>query len=462
PNSSNSAQNHHKDEPKNRSDSYTSPLGRVTGLQDPEFRTHIVGGSHVDTDYDLKYSPWSSWSICNKKCKQIRMRRCVKAAHCGGAILREEKSCFIERCKQKMQPHTSPSLSMKSTDTEGVNLHHFAYSEWSQWTSCSTTCEATRHKVKIKVCRFDVLCGGHVLYEEAFCYQTGSLCERIYLRRRRRSKKYRLNLDPPLPPRKSNSSTNQTQDNVQCGVSHVSNSNRSLRILGGHPATRGKWPWQVVILNRHKEAFCGGTLVAPNWVLTAAHCARRRLFVRVGEHDLAKIEESEQEIRVSDVYIHPLYDSDTVDNDIALLKLSSPAQFDDYVTPACLPEYSASLPVNQMCVILGWGKEGHGDLFGSNVLREAKVPIVEREECLNVYEDYFISENMFCAGYKRGRVDSCAGDSGGPLLCDVDGKWHVMGITSFGEGCGRKDKYGIYTKVPNFAQWLERIIRTQS
>uniref|UniRef100_T1JFB1 Peptidase S1 domain-containing protein n=1 Tax=Strigamia maritima TaxID=126957 RepID=T1JFB1_STRMM len=373
------------------------------------FDTHIVGGSSINTDYERKYSPWSAWSVCSKKCKQVRMRRCVKAAHCGGAILREERRCYVARCKLR-----SPLLSTKSTLREPDNLHHFAYSDWSQWTACSPSCEATRYKV-----------------------------------------------NPQLPLR-LHLPSNTSDIKIQCGIARIATSDRSLKILGGHPAPRGKWPWQVVILNRYKEAFCGGTLVASSWVLTAAHCARRRLFVRLGEHDLTKFEESEEEIRVTDVFIHPHYDTDTVDNDIALLKLSSPAHYDNYVIPACIPHHTTSLPVDRMCVILGWGKERHGDQFGSNLLHEAQVPIVERDECLDVYEEYFISHNMFCAGYKRGKVDSCAGDSGGPLLCNVDGKWNVMGITSFGEGCGRKDKYGIYTKVPNFTHWLHRIIKRQS
>lgn len=87
-----------------------------------------------------------------------------------------------------------------------------------------------------------------------------------------------------------------------------------------------------------------------------------------------------------------------------------------------------------------------------------QVPIVKTSTCREVYEDYFITENMFCAGYRKGRIDSCAGDSGGPLLCPVGDRWTIFGITSFGEGCGKRGKYGIYTKVPNYVSWIERVI----
>ena len=88
----------------------------------------------------------------------------------------------------------------------------------------------------------------------------------------------------------------------------------------------------------------------------------------------------------------------------------------------------------------------------------AQVPIVNTTTCREVYEDYLLTKNMFCAGYRKGRIDSCAGDSGGPLLCPVGDRWTIFGITSFGEGCGKRGKYGIYTKVPNYVGWIRRVI----
>ena len=84
---------------------------------------------------------------------------------------------------------------------------------------------------------------------------------------------------------------------------------------------------------------------------------------------------------------------------------------------------------------------------------------MSRAECHRTYADYLITDNMFCAGFASGRIDSCAGDSGGPLLCEDDnGRWTVYGVTSFGEGCGREGKFGIYAKVPNFVDWIDRVV----
>ncbi|KAF2364214.1 Serine proteases trypsin domain [Trinorchestia longiramus] len=232
----------------------------------------------------------------------------------------------------------------------------------------------------------------------------------------------------------------------------------SLKILGGREAERGQWPWQVVILNRYREAFCGGVVVGPRWVLTAAHCVRKRLYARLAEHDLAVSEGTELEFRVSESISHPLYDSTTVDNDVALLRLPQPLDYTPYLSPVCLPEQGAHLPVGEVCTIIGWGKERHTHLFGTDVLHQAEVPIIPSASCRAVYKDYYITPNMFCAGYRGGRVDSCAGDSGGPLLCRQGQKWHVVGITSFGEGCGRRGKYGIYARVSNYRSWIRDVM----
>ena len=93
---------------------------------------------------------------------------------------------------------------------------------------------------------------------------------------------------------------------------------------------------------------------------------------------------------------------------------------------------------------------------------QAKVPVVKHKKCQKVF-DYVITENQVCAGYKRGGIDACAGDSGGPLLCSktVNGtdRFVLYGVTSYGEGCGRKGKYGIYTKVSSYLDWIEETIR---
>lgn len=244
----------------------------------------------------------------------------------------------------------------------------------------------------------------------------------------------------------------------------------SYRIVGGQIAQKHSWPWQVAILEKSKEQFCGGTLIAPQWVLTAAHCVRkkkrrRKIFVRVGEHDIYVQDAGEKLIKLYKDFPHPKYDFDTITNDIALLKLEHSVPDSDKIGYACLPDENDEFVEKTKCYIVGWGKENNTDVFGSNKLQEAQVPLVSRKRCQKVF-DYVIHESQICAGYKRGGQDSCAGDSGGPLLCSKKVndqlRWIVYGVTSYGEGCAEKGKYGIYTKVSKYLDWINNIIQTQT
>lgn len=353
------------------------------------------------------------------------------------------------------------------------------YEPWSQWTECSASCQTNR----FRLCSAPVHCGSSVIQEQAFCYVKGSVCERIFRRRRKNTANAAKPLNGDQKP-KSVSSGKETEDwssgsplPEECGLANASSTDMALKIIGGHLTVRGKWPWQVAVLNRQKEAFCGGTLIAARWVLTAAHCVRKRLYVRVGDYDLAKREGSEQELSVVRSIEHPQYDEEIVDNDVALLKLNSSVRFGRHAKPACLPRQGSALPPPAtMCIILGWGKLNHAATHGTHTLHEARVPLADSDDCLAAYKDYYqITDNMLCAGFKRasgrrrgrnrrkdvkdrGWPDSCSGDSGGPLLCEKDRRWHVYGVTSFGDGCGRKGKFGIYAKVPNYVSWIEKTI----
>ena len=192
---------------------------------------------------------------------------------------------------------------------------------------------------------------------------------------------------------------------------------------------------------------------------------------------------TELEHIVERVIRHPNYDRETVDNDIALLKIKTNEDLyeesyrsrmpryqrnDKKKKPAtalptiCLPDQDEPLPTDATCTILGWGKVKAGDVMGSDVLKEARIPIVSDQQCRNYFEEsgYYFSPNMFCAGKKDGQIDACKGDSGGPILCEKNGRWTIYGITSFGEECGKKDNYGIYAKVPNYIEWINEKIAT--
>ncbi|XP_067000257.2 uncharacterized protein [Anabrus simplex] len=478
---------------KSLSHKKTKGRGGVKGYGDSSFQYHREDSTTSSTKI-LFYSSWSEWSECDHRCVQTRKRLCQRPSKCGNIVLKEERPCHHKQRGRRRQCHkrrrhkhkreevfnvvhmTTPPTEQDTTSTarrgRGLPPHmrfnSKLYGRWSRWTPCTRSCTTQRYRW----CKRPTLCGTDVIREAAYCYVEGSFCQRWIQRHIQQQNDEDNEADGDLTGEETTSEQQEeTSDagdsglGTECGVvqnytsSGLAHSWPLMRIIGGRPATKGRWPWQVAVLNRFKEAFCGGTLVAPRWVLTAAHCIRKRLYVRIGEHDLGEPEGTEVELRVFSTIPHPDYDADTVDNDVALLKLPVAVRPDRYRGVACLPKSRQALPTNQLCTIIGWGKRRSSDAFGTDILHEAQVPIVNTEECRDVYEDYLITGNMFCAGYKRGRMDSCAGDSGGPLLCRENHRWTVFGITSFGEGCGKKGKYGIYTRLPNYVKWIQRVIR---
>ena len=157
-------------------------------------------------------------------------------------------------------------------------------------------------------------------------------------------------------------------------------------------------------------------------------------------------------------YQNPLHNS----NDIALVRLASPAELGVGVGLVCLPDTGHQLPfddLNKTCWITGWGDLSFLD-SPPNTLMQASLPLVSKQRCENANPGE-IDDSMFCAGLDEGGIDSCQGDhSGGPLVCEFNGKWYLEGVTSFGHGCAEPRHYGVYAKVRALRSWLSNNMYT--
>ncbi|XP_061471261.1 transmembrane protease serine 9-like isoform X2 [Rhineura floridana] len=240
-----------------------------------------------------------------------------------------------------------------------------------------------------------------------------------------------------------------------------------IRIVGGRDAQPGSWPWQVSLqVYRFGVGYhhtCGGSLINNNSVLTAAHCIKKWTdpgFWRVviGLHHLYDYEPPTIRRHVRAIIMHSGFKKSTYENDVALFKLQRPIKFNEYIQPICLPNTTTHLVSDEYpCYIAGWGNTMEKGT-AKYILQEAQVDVIPLYIC-NRYDWYggAISWNMVCAGSASGHVDSCQGDSGGPLVCYFpnDTKYYLIGITSFGVGCGRPKLPGIYIRTAMYRDWID-------
>ncbi|XP_072810268.1 transmembrane protease serine 13 isoform X4 [Vicugna pacos] len=249
-----------------------------------------------------------------------------------------------------------------------------------------------------------------------------------------------------------------SQQYVSLQCSHCGLRAMTGRIVGGALAPESKWPWQVS-LQYSNTHICGGTLIDAQWVLTAAHCffvTREKILegwkVYVGTNNLHHLPEAAS---IAQIIINGNYTDEQDDYDIALMRLSKPLTLSAHVHPACLPMHGQTFSLNETCWITGFGKTKETDEKTSPFLREVQVSIIDFKKCNDylVYDSY-LTPRMMCAGDLRGGRDSCQGDSGGPLVCEQNNRWYLTGVTSWGTGCGQRNKPGVYTKVTEVLPWI--------
>ncbi|XP_066569479.1 chymotrypsin B-like [Amia ocellicauda] len=228
------------------------------------------------------------------------------------------------------------------------------------------------------------------------------------------------------------------------------------RIVNGEEAMPGSWPWQVSLQDFSGFHFCGGSLISEQWVVTAAHCGVRTSHrVILGEHDRGNAEEAIQTMRVETVITHPEWDPYTINNDIALVKLTAPATLNARVSPVCLADTLDVFTPGTRCVTTGWGLTRHNAIFTPNKLQQAALPLLSPEECMAHWGDK-ISDVMICAGADG--ASSCMGDSGGPLVCERNGAWNLVGIVSWGSSRCSTTTPAVYSRVTALRAWVDQTL----
>lgn len=257
-----------------------------------------------------------------------------------------------------------------------------------------------------------------------------------------------------------------------CGVKRMYVS-WSPQIVGGVAAVPGEWPWQVQIgYFDDLESFphiCGGAILDHFWIVTAAHCIQQQhkllaatnLNVTVGEHHRDLVEGREQNIPVDKIFIHENFNFSLLKNDIALIRLKEPILFNAYVSPICLT--NTDFPTNTSCYVTGWGQPG--SLASSvDILQETTIPLMDHNVCKTHFRNINpVTTDMRCAGRLGQSQGSCKGDSGGPLTCERDGRWFLLGITSWSEnGCMDQGDPGVFANVLYFRNWMDEIMKNNT
>uniref|UniRef100_A0A3P8Z5M1 Peptidase S1 domain-containing protein n=1 Tax=Esox lucius TaxID=8010 RepID=A0A3P8Z5M1_ESOLU len=221
-------------------------------------------------------------------------------------------------------------------------------------------------------------------------------------------------------------------------------------IIGGEEAYKGKWPWMAYLKTSSAEGNtlnCGGSLLNEDWV---------SLFVFLNQCINKK--DPDVVVRaISQVVIHPDYKflSNVPVNDIALVKVNQSVALTKLVGRVKLPETDDNFSSASECWVTGWGETTDG-APRDGILQQLNIPIVSKKDCLKVYPH--LSSNFMCAGDRKGGMDTCVEDAGGPLVCVSAGEFLQVGIIGFRPSCTTRHNPGLYTRVASYLDFIKGTI----